>query len=258
MKTNQAFEDYYKALYGGRWTNLRKALLEKSSTVPFLGPRLVLPYRMDPASLRAAESLRLAETGTIFDACAAPGGKSLVVASSLPPDALLGANEFSRERRRRLLSVLDSHLSDEARARVAVSGFDAASLGGKADYREKFSGALLDAPCSSERHVIQNEKALSRWTPARPRFLAQRQWALLSSCFLMLKPGASLVYATCALSAEENDGVAERLLAKYGDRAALDPPDFPEGEATRFGRIILPDCSGGSGPMYVARFLKKA
>jgi 16S rRNA (cytosine1407-C5)-methyltransferase len=259
MKANQDFEDYYNALYGGRWTNLRKALLEKSPAVPFDGPRLASPYYMDPASVRAAESLRLpGEGGTVFDACAAPGGKSLVIASSLPPSAFLGANELSRERRRRLLKVLDSHLSGETRARVTVSGFDAAALGGRTAYRETFSGVLLDAPCSSERHVIQNEKALSRWTRARPRFLARRQWALLSSCFLMLKPGASLVYATCALSAEENDRVAEKLLVRYGDGVVLDPPDFPEGEQTRFGRIILPDCSGGSGPLYVARFLKGA
>ncbi|MDR0587014.1 MAG: 16S rRNA methyltransferase [Treponema sp.] len=254
---NQDFEDYYKAIYGERWKHLRKALLETSPSFPFTGSFIVSPYYMDPASVRAAESLRLAENGTIFDACAAPGGKSLVIAASLPRSAFLMANELSRERRRRLLNVLDSHLSSEARARVTVSGFDAASLGGKADYRERFSGVFLDAPCSSERHVIQNEKALSRWTAARPRFLAQRQWALLSSCFLMLKPGASLVYATCAISAEENDGVAEKLLAKYKSGAALDPPDFPEGEQTGFGRIILPDRSGGSGPMYVARFIKR-
>jgi 16S rRNA (cytosine1407-C5)-methyltransferase len=257
MKPNEDFDDYYQALYGGRWINLRKALLEKSPSVPFDNSRLVSPYYMDPASVRAAESLRLTESGTILDACAAPGGKSLVIASSLPQGAFLRANELSRERRRRLLKVLDSHLSGETRVRVTVSGFDAAALGGKAACRETFSGVLLDAPCSSERHVIQNEKALSLWTAARPRFLARRQWALLSSCFLMLEPGASLVYATCALSAEENDGVAEKLLAKYGDGAVLDPPCFPEGEQTRFGRIILPDYSGGSGPLYVARFLKK-
>ncbi|MDR2048969.1 MAG: 16S rRNA methyltransferase [Treponema sp.] len=257
MKPNEAFEDYYKALYGERWKRLREALLEESPSVPFASPRLALPYYMDPASVRAAESLRLGENGTVLDACAAPGGKSLVIASALPDGAFLLSNELSRERRRRLLNVLDSHLSGEQRARVTVSGFDAASLGGKTDYRERFSGILLDAPCSSERHVIQNEKALSRWTAARPRFLAQRQWALLSSCFLMLKPGACLVYATCAISAEENDGAAEKLLAKYGNRAAVDPPDFPEGEQTGFGRIILPDRSGGSGPMYVARFIKR-
>jgi 16S rRNA (cytosine1407-C5)-methyltransferase len=63
---------------------------------------------------------------------------------------------------------------------------------------------------------------------------------------------------------EENDGVAGRLLEKYGvdtvkaagapGVALLDPPDFTEGEATRYGRLILPDTSGGMGPMYVARF----
>ncbi|MDR1507179.1 MAG: 16S rRNA methyltransferase [Treponema sp.] len=253
---NQSFDDYYLSLYGGRWPSLRRALLEESRSVPFTGSRLVSPYYMDSGSIRAAESLRPAESGIVLDACAAPGGKSLVLASSLFEGATLLSNEVSRERRRRLLNVLDSHLSAEAKALVSVSGFDAAALGGRADQRNRFAGVLLDAPCSSERHVLQNENALSRWTPARPRFLARRQWALLSSCFLLLKPGAPLVYVTCALSPEENDGVAGRLIAKYGDKAALDPPCFPEGEKTAFGRIILPDFSGGAGPMYVARFVK--
>jgi 16S rRNA (cytosine1407-C5)-methyltransferase len=78
---------------------------------------------------------------------------------------------------------------------------------------------------------------------------------LLSSAFLLLAPGGSLVYATCAISSEENDAVARRLFAKYGGEAALDPPDFIEGEKTEFGRIILPD-KDGIGPMYVARFRK--
>jgi 16S rRNA (cytosine1407-C5)-methyltransferase len=103
---------------------------------------------------------------------------------------------------------------------------------------------------------MRDEKALASWTAARPRFLARRQWALLSSCFLMLKRGGSLVYATCALCAEENDGAAGRLLAKYGDEAALDRPDFSAGEETAYGRIILPDRADGMGPMYVARFRK--
>ena len=65
------------------------------------------------------------------------------------------------------------------------------------------------------------------------------------------------MYATCAVSAEENDGVARRLFAKYGGAAALDPPEFAEGEAAEFGRIILPDVSGW-GPLYVARFRKES
>ena len=90
------------------------------------------------------------------------------------------------------------------------------------------------------------------------RFLARRQWSLLSSCFLMLQGGASLVYATCALSAEENDGAVGRLLEKYRGLVELDPLDFFEGEKTAYGRIILPDTEEGLGPMYVARFRKSS
>jgi 16S rRNA (cytosine1407-C5)-methyltransferase len=99
--------------------------------------------------------------------------------------------------------------------------------------------------------------ALSKWTPARPHFLARRQWALLSSAFLLLQNGGSLIYVTCAITPEENDAVAARLLEKYRGEAILEMPDFPEGEPTGCGRIILPDTCGGMGPMYVARFGKR-
>jgi 16S rRNA (cytosine1407-C5)-methyltransferase len=177
-------------------------------------------------------------------------------------------NELSTERRRRLASVLESHLDFEKRSRVTVSGFDAASLGGRKSERGRFEAILLDAPCSSERHVIQSPKALAEWTEARPRFLSRRQWSLLSSAFLLLKGGGCLVYATCALSPIENDGPVSRLLEKYATDIELDEPDFSEGEKTKYGRLILPDTSinvgasadapAGMGPMYVARFRKLA
>jgi 16S rRNA (cytosine1407-C5)-methyltransferase len=63
------------------------------------------------------------------------------------------------------------------------------------------------------------------------------------------------VYATCALTPEENDNVAGRLPEKYGEQCIVDKPDFSEGEASEYGRIMLPD-QCGSGPLYVARFKK--
>jgi 16S rRNA (cytosine1407-C5)-methyltransferase len=270
MQPNPAFEDYYQNIYGGRWPALRESLLAPPVPVAW-GDGLVRPYMLDYGSVLAAASLRLPlprEDGSppeILDACAAPGGKTLVIASRMGSGARLLANELSGERRRRLVAVLDAHLDAEKRGRIVVSGFDAAAAGGRKSEWGRFDSILLDAPCSSERHVLADDKALAVWTPARPRFLAKRQWALLSAAFLLLKPGGSLVYATCALSPEENDGVAGRLLEKYGEaaapaspagRAELDPPDFTEGEASRYGRIILPDADGGMGPMYVARFRK--
>ena len=282
MHLKAAFEEYYRNIYGGRWQGLRESLLEPPASVAY-GEGLAKPYRLDYGSVLAALSLRLpGETGAggteILDACAAPGGKSLVIAGRMGKGLRLLANELSGERRRRLAAVLDEHLDGEKRRQVTVSGFDAAAAGGKKREWGRFGGILLDAPCSSERHVLADIGALARWTKARPRFLAQRPWARLSAAFLLLKPGASLVYATCALSPEENDGVAGRLLEKYGTAAKaeakvegtrdggalepgtarLDPPGFSEGEATRYGRIILPDLSGGMGPMYVARFRKEA
>lgn len=252
------FDEYYLKIFEdqnrkGRWGKLRAALLCDFKTIPYT-ENLTKPYFMDKASVIAARMLRLPESGgEILDACAAPGGKSLVIASHLN-DTRLISNELSAERRRRLVDVLNAHLPPETRKKVTVSGFDAAALAAGRSERGRFSAVLLDAPCSSERHVLQNQKYLNAWTPARPKFLANRQWALLSSAFLLLTTGGSLVYSTCALDPQENDGVALKLLKKYKTAVALDPPDFAEGEKTKFGRIILPDVCDGMGPIYVARF----
>jgi 16S rRNA (cytosine1407-C5)-methyltransferase len=249
------FDAYYRALYGSRWDGLKAALLKPAERLPYT-TGTGCPYLMDHASVLAARSLRTPHKGLLLDACAAPGGKTLVLASESAPTVKIVANEPSSARRRRLVNVLNGCLDGETRGRVSVSGFDAAAIAAKKREHGRFDGILLDAPCSSERHVLSNEKYLARWTPARPRFLAKRQWALLAAAFLLLKEGGCLVYSTCALSFEENDGVAARLLAKFGGRIVPDMPDFCGGEGTEYGRLILPDADGGMGPMYVARFHK--
>jgi 16S rRNA (cytosine1407-C5)-methyltransferase len=251
---NTDFENYYLSIYGERWQLLRESLRLPATPVSY-SQGLLKPYMLDRASVLAASTLRLPEKGLILDACAAPGGKSLVLASLTGTENSLVANEFSAARRNRLCAVLDEYLDSEKRQRIKVTGFDAAKSGRKKT--ETYDAILLDVPCSSERHVIQDQKALSQWTQARPRFLSQRQWSLLSAAFLILKSSCSLVYSTCAITPEENDAVVLRLLQKYGSQVLVDEPDFAEGEKTQYGRIILPDQCGGMGPMYVARFRKK-
>ena len=255
IKENPSFEKYYGNIYGRRWIELKGSLLLPAASIPY-NEKLKKPYMIDRASILAASSLRLPAAGIILDACAAPGGKSLVLASRMSSDVQLLCNELSSERRRRLVNVLDEHLSDEKRQMVTVSGFNAAELGGREREWNRFDAILLDVPCSSERHVIQSAKALSEWTPARPRSLSRRQWSLLSAAFLLLKQGGSLVYSTCAITPDENDEPVSRLLEKYGEKIKLDLPDFPEGEKTRYGRLILPDKFNGMGPIYVARLRK--
>ncbi|AEJ19706.1 SAM-dependent methyltransferase [Gracilinema caldarium] len=253
--SNAEFDAYYTSIFGNRWGSLRALLIETNQAIAY-NEGLQEPYFMDRASVLAAQSLRIPEEGELLDACAAPGGKSLVIASRMGTEVRLLSNELSSDRRRRLVDVLNHHLPPSLRERVTVSGFDAAALARRETERGRFRAILLDAPCSSERHVIADPKALAQWTRNRPRSLSQRQWALLSSAFLLLAPGGSLVYATCALSPEENDEVVRRLMKKYGPQLTLDRPDFTEGEETEFGKHILPDTTGGMGPMYVARFIK--
>ena len=224
---NKKFESYYSGIYGERWENLRKKLLQERPAYEF-SEGLAAPYFLDYACVLAARSLEIPPGAepSILDACAAPGGKTLVITAGMPLCANLISNELSSDRRRRLSDVLDKHLDADKRKCVRVSGFDAAAAGKRKSEHNRFSAILLDAPCSSEAHVLKDGKAYAAWTPARPKFLAQRQWSLLSSAFLMLSPGGCLVYSTCAITEIENDGVVKRLFEKYRERAELDRPVF--------------------------------
>jgi len=246
---SDAFEARYRGIFGERWQGLAAALAGPAAARPFVAAPGQEPYFLDAASLEVASLLPLGE-GEILDACAAPGGKTLVLASRLPPASTILANELSSDRRRRLSRVLDSHLPPSLRARVKVSGEDAAAMCRRNE--ERFSSILLDAPCSSERHVLGDPAALSGWSPARPAMLARRQWALLSAAFIMLKPGGWLLYSTCALSPEENEEVVGRLARREAEGARFEAPAGSEWEPRPFGAAMLPDRAAGAGPMYAA------
>ena len=269
----EAFRQRYAELFGERWQPLKEALAADGNSVAFVAGAeesgdASPPYYLDSASVFAASCLEMpaegepssgesAGGGLVLDACAAPGGKSLVLASRLPPGARLVANELSADRRRRLREVLDKHLPSRARALVEITGRDAAAMCRR--FESSFDSILLDAPCSSERHVLADPAALAEWSLARVKSLAMRQWALLSSALIMLKSGGCLVYSTCSLSPEENEAVISRAAAKYGAALSFDQLVYTgqgEAEAKSYGLHILPDRACGAGPMYVCRLHK--
>lgn len=259
---SNAFEEYYTGLFAGRWPALREALLQPVRHIGWQ-ERLLEPYYLDPGSAAAALALPPVSGGRVLDMCAAPGGKTLILAGFLDSASELTANEFSRDRKTRLLAVLDRHLGAELRQRVSVTGRDASRW--SRYEQDAYDRILLDAPCSSERHVLSSPAYLAEWSPARIRNLAQRQWSLLSGAWLVLKSGGCLLYSTCALSPAENDGVAERLVKKYPDVEVIVPENPPagllppmQGEKTAYGTHILPDTGNGAGPLYYALFRKKS
>ncbi len=245
-----SFDGCYTDLYGGRWPSLKESLLADPAYTE-LKEGLLKPYFLDEASLIAAKNLDAAPGEMILDMCAAPGGKTLAIALALGGNGTLIANDRSASRRERLKRVLEEHLPDPIFATVTVTSHDATRWG--LYEQDVYDRVLLDAPCSSERHVLNSAAHLSRWSPARSRRLAAQAYAMLAAAYTAAKPGGVILYSTCALSPLENDGVVERLLSKrHAEILQVDAP----GEETDYGRQIMPDRDGGRGPMYIAKLRK--
>jgi len=260
----EGFEQYYSGLYGQRWNELKKSLYGEVSHVEYKAGGKE-SYFLDSGSVRAAVSLPLSGSKSVLDMCAAPGGKTLILASNMDEEASLLTNERSPERKTRLLHTVQNCLPQNIQERVTVICKDAATL--CLSPSNRFDRILLDAPCSSERHVLLDENYLKDWSPSRIKTLSMAQWSLLSSGWRMLNEGGYLVYSTCALNPDENDNVIAKLLKKFDDVEICDPViasdvspfctvNLPEGEKTEYGRHVLPDTSNGAGPLYFC-LLKK-
>jgi 16S rRNA C967 or C1407 C5-methylase (RsmB/RsmF family) len=270
----EAFEFYYSNIFGERWTGLKKALMEVPQHYAWWNPKweidknkddlldpnienLIFPqsrderrlYFLDRASAFCVEALDVKPDDHVLDMCAAPGGKSLGLAMKLQDEGTLLCNELSASRRGRLKRVLAEFLTASQLARVQVKAGDAGRFG--RFFPETFDKILLDAPCSSERHLLHNAKEMQRWSPARSKKLSKTQGTLLASAFDALRPTGRLVYSTCSLSTYENDGMAKWLTIKRSGQFDFEKPLFPFGESTEFGHLFLPDQTNGPGPLYI-------
>lgn len=233
-----AFERHFRGVYGERWPGLLQALQAPSRPEAHL-EGLVKPYYLDGASVRAAEALGVRPGDEVLDLCAAPGGKTLVLALALKGTGRLISNDRSSDRRGRLRRVIAEHLPLELQSNVIVTGFDATKWG--LHETAVYDRILLDAPCSSERHLVHSPSHLADWSPNRTKALAQQALAMLCAALEALKPGGRLLYSTCSISPEENEG----LLARFGTKR---PGLWTLIDQT----LVLPDDSGGEGPLFFA------
>lgn len=264
LKGAEGFHQYYSQLYKERWEDLKKAFEQENQSVEYKVGDSAKPYYLDSASILAALSLPVKNASSILDLCAAPGGKSLVIASRMDDDAVLYSNERSSDRKHRLDTVIKECLPEEISSRVKTSCSDGSTWCKR--QQECFERILLDAPCSSERHVYLDPKYLSQWSKARIKTVSMEQWALLSGAYRLLSVDGILLYSTCALSPDENDLMIKRLFDKYnkdGQSFELLSPcpnieeitgfasfDLPGMEKTEYGYQILPDTQHGAGPIF--------
>jgi len=79
----------------------------------------------------------------------------------------------------------------------------------------RFDKVLLDAPCSGTGTIRKSLKTLTIWNPTMIKRLAYTQKKLIDAAYQVLKQGGILVYSTCSVEPEENEGVISYLLENY-------------------------------------------
>ena len=190
----------------------------------------------------------------LLDACAAPGGKTALIAEREPNLARLVAVDIDPQR---LTRVRDNLIRGNLHADLITA--DAAAPEAWWD-GVPFDRILLDAPCSALGVIRRHPDIRLRKSPAEIDKLPLVQARLLTSAWRMLAPGGRLVYVTCTVTRSENrDLIAAFLEGTPG--ASIIPaeawPGWPGlGESDGVGRQIIPGEAGADG-FYYAALLKQ-
>lgn len=152
----------------------------------------------------------------VLDLCAAPGGKSTLLASVLSPDSLLVSNEVIRTR----ASILEENMTRWGHMNTWVTSNDPRDFAKLEGY---FDAIVVDAPCSGSGLFRKDAYALEAWSEANVQLCSQRQQRILADVWPTLKPGGILIYATCSYSPQEDEEILDWLGATY-DVTSLSVP----------------------------------
>jgi 16S rRNA (cytosine967-C5)-methyltransferase len=205
----------------------------------------------DEAAQLAAELLGPALAprpgGRVLDACCAPGGKTAHLLELFDIELL----------------ALDSDAVRLARVEDTLErlGLSATLVHADATRRDWWDGTpfdaiLLDAPCSGTGVIRRHPDIKRLRRPSDITKLVELQTRLLDNLWPLLRPGGTLLYATCSVLREENDEQIRHFLARTPDATDTTPGEMSWGRQTGIGRQLLPEPDSHDGFFY-ARLRKQ-
>jgi 16S rRNA (cytosine967-C5)-methyltransferase len=150
----------------------------------------------------------------ILDCCAAPGGKTAILAEN-NPRAEITACDISEAR---LNAMRRSFAREPLTAKIRCVLADATDL----TFRDDFDLILCDAPCSGTGTLARNPEIKLRLVASELARQQERQIAIVRSAYRVLAPGGRLIYSTCSLEPEENATVVQAVLASEPSARLLD------------------------------------
>lgn len=259
----------------GRKPNNVRLLLSDFFKSPYVfSKNKILPYYLlDLSSLLPVLGLEIQPDDRVLDMCAAPGGKTVAIMQFLSLKGQLVSNDVTKGRFNRLKKVIKEYLPlhNTHKSNVTITNWDGQQFG--TEEVRTFDKVLVDAPCSSERHVIQKHFQYGGWSVKKMNENAKLQVKLLLSALKTVKPGGIVVYSTCSISPLENDEVIDKavqtirqhkdMLFAVDDTCSLIDStinQLAEGTfnylKTRHGILVLPSECCNWGPMYVSRIFR--
>jgi 16S rRNA (cytosine967-C5)-methyltransferase len=162
----------------------------------------------DEASQTVA--LLVGKGNSILDCCAAPGGKTRILAEQNPRASVV-ALELHPHR-----AALMRRLVPERNVQIAVA--DARQV----PIRENFERVLVDAPCTGTGTLARNPEIKWRLKPEDIARLQAYQMEILQAAICQVAPGGRLIYSTCSLEPEENEKVVEAVIKKHSSFSIRD------------------------------------
>jgi 16S rRNA (cytosine1407-C5)-methyltransferase len=180
--------------------------------------RLGFYYIQDAASMLPVELFdwQAISKPLVLDMAASPGGKTTHLVSKTGDQGLVMANDSSRSR----ITALRLVLQTWGAASSVVTSFPGEKFGDW--FPETFDRVLLDAPCSMHNLRSTDSHPVRPISDKERASLAARQAHLLASAFMAVKPGGQVVYSTCTLAPEEDEGVLQALLDRFPGAARVE------------------------------------
>lgn len=178
-------------------------------------------YVQEASSMLLAEALRQINAGKhpvrALDLCAAPGGKSTLLASVLHPNSLLICNEVIRTR----VPILRENIEKWGYPNVVLSNHDPDDFAALTGF---FDLLLVDAPCSGEGLFRKDAEAMQEWSEENVQLCSARQKRILSAVTPLLSDGGTLIYSTCTYNDDENSNTVKWLLEQGFEPIRLNIP----------------------------------
>jgi 16S rRNA C967 or C1407 C5-methylase (RsmB/RsmF family)/NOL1/NOP2/fmu family ribosome biogenesis protein len=163
--------------------------------------------------------LNLPNEPKVLDLCAAPGGKSTLIASFLENKGILVANEVIQQRAR----ILKENLTKWGYSNTVVTNNDPADFQRLPQF---FDVMVVDAPCSGEGMFRKDPAARDEWSEDNVRLCSGRQKRIVMDVWDALVPGGIMVYSTCTFNTNENEDNVRWFMEELG--AELVPMNLPE------------------------------